>query len=625
MKSNMETRVLRLGAAAIGLAWLFSITGPLSAQQGPSTPTEATKIDFTKGQKLTHLFSTYTRTRFVPPAILTNSQRLGDLIVDGELHMSLADAIRLALENNLEIAVARYNLPIAQTDLLRAKGGGASRGVAGAYQSNTIFSAEIGASVGGGRASGSTGAGGILGGSIPTLGSVGCCDPTVSVFYGWDDASTPLNYTVVSGVSVEGTHSAYLSTSYMQGFLTGTSLYAGVNGYRESSNATTEIYNPDIASNLYVGFSQQLLNGFGYRANAKFIRISQNDLKYSGSVSRQHVVDILSKVISTYYDLLTDLDTIRVSQEELASVKDLLEKQRVEVSARAVATSDLISTQRDVLARQQDLLAAQNTFDQDSQSFKAEICKNFNFALANSRITPTDNLPEPRPDDVPGLAEALQEAAQNRPEIEQAQLNLGNQAITIEAVHNGLLPGLLAYGEYTPSGLAGTLDPSLAGMIHNRYPNYAYGVRLNIPLGNRTAQADAARALLEQRQLEMQLQQAQNQSVWDVSKAVSAVQQAKGQLDATRELTKLARQVVEMDKQKFAFALARVEEVIGAERELATAENTEVRARATYAKALIQFELATGTILERNDVALSDAVGADFTKRNASANPQPVP
>ena len=69
----------------------------------------------------------------------------------------------------------------------------------------------------------------------------------------------------------------------------------------------------------------------------------------------------------------------------------------------------------------------------------------------------------------------------------------------------------------------------------------------------------------------------------------------------------------------------RVEEVIGAERELATAENTEVRARATYAKALIQFELATGTILERNDVALSDAVGADFTKRNASPNPQPVP
>jgi outer membrane protein len=447
----------------------------------------------------------------------------------------------------------------------------------------------------------------------------------VSVFYGWDNALTPLNYTVVSGVSVEGTHSAYLSTSYTQGFLTGTSVYAGVNGYRESSNSTTELYNPDVASNLYLGLSQQLLNGFGYRANAKFIRISQNDLKYSGSVFRQHVVDILSKVISTYYDLLTDLDTIRVSQEELASVKDLLGKQRLEVQVRAVATSDLISTQRDVVARQQDLLAAQSTFDQDSQSFKAEICKNFSVTLAKSRIIPTDSLPEPRPDDIPGLAEALQEAARNRPEIEQAQLNLGNQEITIGAVRNGLLPSLLAYGEYTPSGLGGTLDPSLTATIHNRYGNYAYGLRLNIPLGNRTAQADAARALLEQRQLEMQLQQAQNQSVWDVSKAVSAVQQAKGQLDATLELTKLARQVVEVEKKKFAFALARVEEVIGAERELATAENTEVRARASYAKALIQFELATGTILDRNNVQLSDAVGAQFPARDVSTNPQPRP
>jgi outer membrane protein len=246
-----------------------------------------------------------------------------------------------------------------------------------------------------------------------------------------------------------------------------------------------------------------------------------------------------------------------------------------------VATSDLLSTQKDVVARQQDLLAAQNTFDQDSQSLKAEICKDFSVELANSRIIPADSLPEPRADDTPSLAEALQEAARNRPEIEQAHLNLGNQEITIEAVRNGLLPGLLAYAEYAPSGLGGTLDPSLTEVIHNRYGNYSYGVRLSIPLGNRTAQADAARALLEKRQLEMQLQQAQNQSVWDVSKAVSAVQQARGQLDATLQLTKLARQVVDVEKRKFAFALAQVNEVIGAERELAAAENDEVRARAS--------------------------------------------
>jgi Outer membrane efflux protein len=121
-----------------------------------------------------------------------------------------------------------------------------------------------------------------------------------------------------------------------------------------------------------------------------------------------------------------------------------------------------------------------------------------------------------------------------------------------------LLPNVLAYVESAPSGLGGALDPSLTDVTHNRYGNYAYGLRLSVPLGNRTAQADATRALLEKRQLEMQLQQAQNQSVWDVSKAVSAVQQGRGQLDATLQLSRLARQVVEVEKKKFAFALAQV-------------------------------------------------------------------
>ena len=609
MVKRLQSRIIGVGFAV--LYGLVVFTAAQNAEKA-STPAEATLFDYTKSHGFPNIFSPYITTSFVPAARLTNSERLQDFIEEGKLKLSLEDVIALALENNLDIAVARYNLPIAQTDLLRAKGGGASRGVAGAYQSNTIFSAEIGASVGSGRSTGSTGAGGILGGNIPTLGSVGCCDPTISVFYGWDDAVTPLNYTVVSGVPIEITHSAYVSGSYSQGFLTGTSIFAGLNGFRESSNATTELFNPDVASGLYVGGSQQLLNGFGYRANAKFIRISRNNLKYSQSVFRQYVINVLSRVISTYYDLLTDQDNIRVAQKELASVQQLLGNQQIQVKIGAMAASDMLRTREEVVARQQDLLTAENTFAQDSQSLKAEICKSLSEELVSSEIVPTDELPEPQPDDVPPLAEALREATANRPEIEQAHVNLQNQQVAIQAVRNGLLPSLLAYAEYTPSGLGGSLGPSLTGLLRDQHPNYAYGLRLNIPVGNRVAQADAARSLLEQRQLEMQLQQAQNQSVWDVSKAVSAVQQAKGQLDATLQLTELARQALDMEQQKFSFAAAKVEDVISAQRDLATAESTEVKARATYAKALIQFEQATGTILERNNIALSDAVRGQF-------------
>jgi outer membrane protein len=600
------------GALAPLLILLLEVSGLAAPQDNEKTsePAEATHYDFTKSRAFPDIFSAYSA-RFVPDARLGNSPLLQELIDNGKLELSLEDAVALAVENNLDIAVARYNLPIAQTDLLRAKGGGASRGVAGAYQSETLFSGELGAGVGAGRGAGGNNAGGLTGGGIPSVGANGCCDPTLNLFYGWDHALTPLDYTIATGVSVEATQSAYASGTYSQGFLTGTSLFMGVNGYREASNATTEIFDPFIASGLYVGVSQQLLNGFGYRANAKFIRIANNDLKYSQSVFRQKVITTVASVMSTYYDLIADLDTLRVAREGLKYDQDLLSDQQSLAKIGTVAQFDMLRTQEEVAARQQELQVAETAFAQDSQSLKAEISKSFNAELATVEIAPSDKLPEPHPNDIPTLNEALKGAAENRPEIEQANVNLKNQQITIDAARNGLLPSLNAYAVFTPSGLGGAAGPAFTGLFQDHFPNYAYGVRLSIPIRNRVAQADAARALLEQKQLQMQLQQAQNQAVWDVSKAVSSVQQASGQLEATRKLTDYALQVLGMERKKFGLAAASVEEVIGAQRDVSTAQNNEVKAQAAYAKALIQFEQATGTLLERNNIGVSDAILGD--------------
>ncbi len=584
-----------------------------SQQEKNSEPAEATLYDYTSRKSFPEIFSAYT-VPFVPRARLENSRLLSELIADGKLKLSLEDAIVLALENNLDIAVARYDLPIAQTDLLRAKAGGATRGVAGAYQSSAIFSGVIGGGIGNGRSNGGGGGGTVLGGGIPSLGAVGCCDPTVSVFYGWDHAVNPLNFTVVSGVPIETTRSADVSGSYSQGFLTGTSIFVNVNGYREASNATTQLFNPFINSGLFVGVNQQLLNGFGYRANAKFIRIARNDQKYALSVFRQNVINTVAKVMTTYYDLLADLENIRVTDEGLQYAKDLLNDNETEAQIGAAAQLDVVRAEEEVAARQQDRLVAGNTFAQDAQSLKAEISKSFNGEIAAVQVEPVDQLPEPHADDIPSLAEALREAAENRPEIEQAQLNLRNQQVTIQAVRNELLPTLDAYAIYTPSGLSGEFGSSFGQLFHGRFPNYAYGLELSIPIRNRTAQADAARALLEQRQLQMKLQQAENQVVWDVSKAVSAVEQAKSQLEAAVKVTALARQTLDMEQTKFKVGQASVEEVINSQRDLATAENNVVKAKTAYVQALIQFEQATGTILKKNHIELTDAVRGDVPR-----------
>ena len=591
------------------------LTQPVAGQDARRTsgPEEATHFDYSNSHAFPQLFSPYV-TPFVPSPRLDNSRRLPNLIVEGKLMLRLDDAIALALENNLDIEVARYNLPIGQTDYLRAKGGGATRGVAGSYQSTTAFSGSLGGGLSSSGGVGGVGAGGTLGGGVSSVGSAGCCDPSVYAFYGWSDAISPLNYVVVSGVPVETSHTAYFQGGYSQGFLTGTSFGVSEYSYRLSSNTTTSLFNPEFVSGVSVGFSQNLLAGYGYRANALFIRQGRNNQKYAESVFRQSVITQVAAVVSTYYDLLADQEKIRVAQEGLQNAQKLLENNQVELKIGAVAQYDVLRSQEEVALRKQDLLAAQNTFSQDAQSLKAKISKSFNEQLATVEIAPTDRLPEPHPDDVPPLAEALREAARHRPEIEQADINLRNQEYTIQARRNSLLPQLQVYASYNLAGLGGALRPTFANVFQNDYPNVQYGVTLGIPIRNRTAQADAARALLEQRQLQMKLQDAKNQAVWGVSKAVSAVEQAKSQLDAALNLAAISRQVLGMQQQKFTLASATVEDVIIAQTNLANAQGTVVTARAAYAKALIQFEQATGTLLERNNINLSEAVQGEVQR-----------
>ena len=609
--SMMTRRQLRrLLATAPCLALFFP--SPAICQDLRATPaaSESTRFDYSKSHSFPRGFYPYTVPTLVPPR-LDNSRRLRGLIVDGKLTLTLDDTIALALENNLEIAVTRYDLPIAQTDLLRAKGGGATRGVAGAYQSTTMFSGSLGGGVGSAGGVGAGGAGGVLGGGIDRVGSSPCCDPSLFVSYGWSNAITPLNYTVVSGVPIDITHQESAFAGYSQGFLTGTSLFVSESNSRLNSNTTKSIFNPEIVSDFSVGVSQHLLRGFGVGANARFIRIAQNDVKYSASVFRQNVITALAVVMTSYYDLLADQESIRMAQGGLDYAQKLLADNQASGKSGPAAQYDALRSQEEVALRQQVLLAALDTFSQDGQSLKAKLSKTFNEELASVEIVPSDRLPEPRPEDLPTLAEALREAATHRPEIEQVDLNLRNQQVVIQSIHNSLLPSLDVYASYYLAGLDGALRPTLTNIIHGEFPNYSFGVTLDVPLRNRTGQADAERALLEQRRLQVKLQNTKNQTVWDVNKAWKWVNQSRDQLEATLKLVTLSRQVLEMQQQKFALNTCTVEEVITAQQNLAIAQGHVVKVHATYAKALIEYEQATGTLLEKHNIEMSEAVNGE--------------
>jgi outer membrane protein TolC len=571
---------------------------------------------------------------------MENSPRLRDLIRDGKLWLSLQDAIALALENNLDIDVARFNIPIAQADYLRARAGGAARGVSGETISSALFAGAIGSSSGGGAGASSSSAGGAgySGAPAVNVGSVGCCDPVAAFSVGWDQNKTPFGTIALTGIpSVVQEQTSY-SAYFGQGFMTGTSYAIAFGGYRATTSALTALVNPSVPAAMYISLNQSLLQGFGYRANAASLRIARNGLKVADSVFRQQVTTTLGNVLNDYWDLLYYRENVRVQEEALRWAQTQLRDDTLQVEIGNMAGAEITGARAEVASRQQNLIAAQTLYRQQEEKLKTELSKHVDAELAGIEIEPTDKLPQPTPNDIASLEEALNLAAKNRPEIEQANLQIRTQEITIQSVRNRLLPTLNAFATFGPTGLSGHFlcggnplyQPScpagvtgyvpggagdaLSQVFHNVYPNYALGFNLSIPIRNRTTQADAATALIQERQYRVQLQQKLNQAQQDVRNAVIAVSQARLRIDAAKESTAAFKETLEGEQKKFHAGESTPFLVIQRERDVATAEGTEAQARDDYAKALTQYATATGTILEKFNVEISEAKTGQVTR-----------
>lgn len=621
----MRSRTARWLAVALAVAMTIS---PLGLRAQEVTGEKTTVLNYTRTGMFPNFFDSYFSPT-VPEPRMSNSERIQSLIRDGKLYLSVEDAIALALENNLDIAVARYGPAYAQTDVVRAKSGGATRGVQGGFTSAALFAGALGGGIAGGGGQFQGGAGGAFGGGGATnVGSVGSFDPVTGFSFGWDRRTTPLGTTIVTGVPFLTTQTSQYSGFLGQRFLTGTSYVVALSGQRQSSTSLTTLFNPQVTSNFLVGFNQPLLNGFGYRANARFVRIANTNLKIADSVFRQQAIVVISQVLTLYWDLVVFRENVRVAERSLALAQKTLSDNKRQVEIGTLAPIEVVRAESEVAGREQELIVAQTNLRQQQTVLKTAFSKQVDDTLAAVELEPTNPLPEPKSEDIPSIEEALRMAAKNRPEIEQADLNLRNQAVVIKANRNALLPSLDIFASYAGAGLAGNrierqqgIPPqpiisvipggayqALTQTIQGQFPDYSFGVSLQIPIRNRSAQADAARALLEERQLRVQMQRSKNQVAQEVRNAEIAVIQAKAQIQAARKAAILARQTLDAEQKKFQLGESTVFLVIQAQRDLVVAEVREVLARSTYAKAITQFAQATGTTLEKNNIRLGEAL-----------------
>jgi len=633
------------------LAAILAVTlvgGPISpafGQEAPQTPQAApaktaapivpvalgsAKHNYTRGPKFfPSLLAPYSPISIEAPG-LTNSPRIDQLIHDGKLELNMQEAVELALENSMDIVVQRYNPWFADTSILKANAGGF----------------------------GFTTPGAVFGGSSannPLLNY----DPVITTTLSIDDRNVPVNNPLTSGTGTGLSslarltlHTSTFNTQYAQGFHTGTTFYSFWDNTRTSSTSAANLFNPSVQSSIFVGFQQQLLNGFGRSVNTRNIRIAKNNRKIADWAFTQQAITTVTNTITAYWELVFARENVRVQEQAVTVAQKLYNDNKKQLEIGTMAPLDVTRAESELATDRQNLIVAQTVHLQNQQILKNAISKNpLAPNLINVEIIPTELPSRPEAIEAPSFEEAAKEAFTKRPELQEEALNLSNGEIELKATRNALLPTATLSAQYGSVGLAGNqpilgtpttistgipivdsagnpvapneflgtqktpvigiskagFGDAMSSVFHNNFPDYQVSLNVQIPIRNRSAQADNQRAILFHHQLEAQLQLLKNSALLDVRNTYIALTQDRAQVDAASKARELQQQTFDAEQKKYQLGASTVYLVIQTQRDLINAQGTELRALANLVEAKANYERAVGRTLEVNRVTIADA------------------
>ncbi len=398
-------------------------------------------------------------------ASFTNSVRLADLVKDGKIYLSLSDAIALAIENNYDIAIARYDLDIADTDILRTKTGQAPLGAPSGLVTGTLGGSTSTLSTGGGPGGttvGSGGAGSGVSGLTLTTAGAGpapeAFDPSVTGTIQLERATTPQSNALFSGgMSTLTTNTDQYNFTFNQGIVTGANLAVSFQNSRVTTDNPFTDYSPYLNSIFKATVTQHLLQGAGIWMNKRFIYQALNDRRITDSSFRQQILYTVNQVESIYWGLVQAYEDVQAKERALEQSQQLLADNKKQLEIGTMAPLDVVNAESSVAADQQALISSQSALNYQQQIIKQAIARNLNDAtLSAAPVIPTDRVSlEAIPEESQPVEALVQEAFQRRPELEQAVLTLRNDEITLKGARNALLPTLDAYGFYGSSALGG--------------------------------------------------------------------------------------------------------------------------------------------------------------------------
>jgi outer membrane protein len=626
-----------------------------SVQQAANSKTEPARDQATGLRPNVLGFLGPYRRPYVPELFPGNGERLGGLIRDGKLYLSLHDALALVIENNLEVQVERYNLQLAETDIVRTKGGGSARGIdyniaespqgIGGPGSPLLNSSQtstnpIAPAIDDLTALNATT---VTQNNLSQTGTqtysagpnIPYFDPSLIVESGYlqrsniqtigSSAGTGLDSGSTGDTSTPGTL-RYVSANiaYLQGFSTGTQVEGTLNNDSQVVYSSLSQLNPFSTPSTSVTVTQPLLRGFGRGVNLRYLRIANLNRKISHLLFQQQLIDTIYGTSRLYYDLVSLGENIAVKQEALRAARKLYDDDKDQVDQGTLAPIELTRAQALLTSSEFDLVQAQGLYRQQEVILRNEIIRPGApaFRPGFTSIVPTDRISVPEQLQTLNVEQLEAEGLANRPDLAQAHLQVKSGEISTQGSHNNALAQLNVYANvetrgsseqsYEPLGSPGTgavtIPQNLALGGLRTATIYQAGVQLTLPLRNRIAEADAARDTIQLRQSAARTERLEDQVREEIETGVIALQTAQAAYNAAVASRGYQQQLLDAESDKLAMGQSTNLLVVQNEAFLAQARSTEIAARSNWMKTRIALDRALGNLLEKNNIALDDAI-----------------
>ncbi len=517
------------------------------------------------------------------PAAAQSSQDVASLIRTGQLPLSVGDLINLIIQNNLDVGVNRLT-PLSSRYLIETT-----------YRP---------------------------------------FEPTLNLQASVTRNTSPATSQLIGAQSLSTLGGAY-SLGFSQALDTGTTLGVDFVMNRNSSNSAFNTFNPSYTGLLRYSFSQHLLKDYGRVNNRRQIRVAQNNQKISETQFERQLIDLVAQAQRGYWDLVFAAEDIKVKQRSMDLAQKTLSDNEIQVRIGTLAPIDVVQAESEVANRRVQYVTSTYTEVQTQDQVKKLITSQGDPGLILAKLIPSQVVPKPQSSDVPPVEQAIKIALENRPEIKQLQLDLQNKKIDLEYTKNQLLPAVDLFAAYNQNGVGGketirngfgptapivarsegSIFDAFGQLFGYGYTGYSVGLSVQIPLRNRAAQGENARAMTDERIAEQRITSQAQQIALEVRNALTQVDMNRARIEAATKARELSERRLEAEQKKFDLGASTIRFVLEEQRNVAQAQTDELQAIVNYTKALVDIDRAMGMTLKKNNIEIEKTLISGPTAR----------